>query len=147
MTIEQKQRALEAMAANRALEKAKWEQNNPGKLRFYLVDASGEGLFTAECQAELRTIIEPLRAQNIGVEAPFMAVDGANAVSGFVGEVIVPIINATSPLIVAALAGWFKKSERVVRMEKGDLKLEARNVEELKQMSEIYKSLEREQTP
>jgi hypothetical protein len=34
MTVEQKRQALEAMAANEALEKAKWRKENPGKIRF-----------------------------------------------------------------------------------------------------------------
>jgi hypothetical protein len=118
-----------------------------GEDSVYLVNAPGEIEFTAANQADLRKVIEPLLAGKIGVEAPFIAVDAADSVSGFVGEIIVPLANATGPLIIAALAGWFKRGERKVRFEDGDLKLEASTVAEIGELIEMAKRRKENERP
>lgn len=80
-----------------------------GKISIWLERASDDAdTFTAEHQAELRAVVTALRDQGIGIEAPFMAMDAADAVGGYTGQIVIELIKAASPLLTGAVIAWLK---------------------------------------
>ena len=73
--------------------------------------------FTEEHQVELRAVVDALREQRVALEAPFLAVDAADAVSGYTGQLIISLVQASSPFLTAALVAWLKRPGRKVRVE------------------------------
>jgi hypothetical protein len=74
--------------------------------------------FTRPFQAELYEVIGPLlREKELKVEAPFMALDSADAFSGYIGQLIIPLAQIASPIVSAALVAWLKRPSRNVRVE------------------------------
>jgi hypothetical protein len=126
-----KEAALEAMAAKGAEEEAAWRKNNVGKVRFYLVNAPDDPpTFSAEGQVNLRSVIVALEENKIEADAPFMAVDSVDAVSGYTGEIAV-LAKAFGPALIGILVAWLQsKAGRKVRYKDGDIEVEARTVEE-----------------
>jgi hypothetical protein len=75
--------------------------------------------FTRDHQAELREVLGPLlRDKELEVHASFMAVDAADAVSGYTGELIVALASIASPLVTHVLVAWLqRKPGRKLRIE------------------------------
>ncbi|TGB31561.1 hypothetical protein [Burkholderia thailandensis] len=124
-----------AVAARFAREEERWRRENPGKVRFYLRQAPDESpTFSVEGQAALRKVVTAIRENQIKVDAPVMALDSAEAVGGFTGEIAV-LIQAVSPILTGILGAWLQsKAGRKVRLKIGDIEVEARTVEEADQL-------------
>ncbi len=64
-----------------------------------------------------------------------MALDSAEAVGGYTGEIAV-LLQAVSPLLTGILGAWLQsKAGRKVRLKVGDIEIEARTVEEADQLA------------
>jgi hypothetical protein len=103
--------------------------------------------FTRDHQAELHELLGPLlRDKELKVDAPFMALDSADAVSGYTGEVIIALAYIARPLITHALVAWIRrKPGRKIRVEfhpGGKVKTVEAQTEE--QVLSIAKALEQE---
>jgi len=101
------QAAEESEARRQAGQVAIWLERGPD-------DAE---TFTRGHQAELREVLGPiLRDKGLEVDAPFMTLDSADAVSGYTGEVIIAL--ASIPAITKVLVAWIqRKPGRKVRVE------------------------------
>lgn len=98
-----KDEALAANAARLARKEARWRRENPGKVRFYLLNAPDEPpTFSAEGQSALRKVLLALRDNHIDMVAPIMALDSADAVGGYIGEIAV-LIQALNPILTGIL--------------------------------------------
>jgi hypothetical protein len=101
--------------------------------------------FTRDHQAELHEVLGPLlRDKELKVEAPFMALDSAGAVSGYTGQLIIAL--ASIPAITKVLVAWIqRKPGRKVRVEfhpSGKVKtIEAQTAE---QVLSLAKALDQE---
>jgi hypothetical protein len=75
--------------------------------------------FTKDRQAELREVLSPiLHDKELEAKAPFMALDSADAVSGYTGQFILSLAQIASPVLTAALVAWLKgRPGRKVRVE------------------------------
>ena len=75
--------------------------------------------FTKDHQAELYELLGPLlRDKEFKVEALFMALDSADAVSGYTGQLIISLAQIASPVLTAALVAWLKgRPGRKVRVQ------------------------------
>lgn len=126
---------LAAIAARFAREEERWRQDNPGKVRFYLVNAPDEPpTFSVDGQSALREVVSALRDNRIDADTPVMALDSAEAVGGYTGEIAV-LIQAVSPVLTGILGAWVQsKVGRKVRLKVGDIEVEARTVEEAEQL-------------
>jgi hypothetical protein len=119
--------ALDAMAAKWADEEQAWRKKNVGKVRFYLEPPT----FSTEGQVDLGRVIAALKENGIEADAPFMALDSADAVSGYTGEIAV-LATAFGPVLSGILCAWLQsKASRKVRLKDGDIEVEARTVEEV----------------
>jgi hypothetical protein len=133
-----KWRALEAEESERRKQEGKisiWLRRGP-------IDAE---TFTHEHQVELRTVVDALPREGLELEAPFLAVDAADAISGYTGQLIISLVQDASPFLTAALVAWLKRPGRRVRVEfhpNGRLKtIEAQTDE---QVLSITKALDEE---
>ena len=106
-----------------------------GKIAVWLERSPDDAeTFTPEHQVELQGVVGTLRAQGVELEAPFLAVDAADAVSGYTGQLIASL--AASPILTAAAVAWIKgRQGRRVRIEffpNGKVKkIEAQTAEEV----------------
>ena len=103
--------------------------------------------FTKDHQAELYELLGPLlRDKEFKVEALFMALDSADAVSGYTGQLIISLAQIASPVLTAALVAWLKgRPSRKVRIEfhpNGKVKTVEAQTEE--QVLTIAKALDQE---
>jgi hypothetical protein len=75
--------------------------------------------FTRDHQTELQEVLGPLlRDKELEVDASFMALDAADAVSGYTGELIVALASIASPLVTHVLVAWLqRKPGRKLRVE------------------------------
>ncbi len=107
---------------------AKWEAHEAkeaarrmqeGKIAIWLGRAEDDApTFTHEHQAELRDVLGALHDKGIELEAPFMALDAADAVSGYTGQLIISLAQIAAPVLTAALVAWLKgRPGRKVRVE------------------------------
>lgn len=140
--VDPKEKALAAIAARFAREEAIWQHNNPGKVRFYLLNASDDSpRFTRAEQSAIREIISALRESKIEVDASFMTMDSVDAVSGYTGEIAV-LIQAIGPILTGILGAWLQsKAGRKVRLKIGDIEVEARTVQEVEQLLQRAQAL------
>src|ERR1700738_3763772 len=115
-----KEEALAAIAARFAKEEADWRRNNPGKVRFYLLNAPDEPpTFSAEGQSAIREVVSALQENNIDADTPFMVMDSTDAVSGYTGEIAV-LLQAVGPVLTGILGAWVQsKVGRKVRLKVG----------------------------
>lgn len=141
-----KEEMLAAIAARFAREEERWRRENPGKVRFYLRQAPDESpTFSVEGQAALRKVVSAIRESHIKVDAPVMALDSAEAVGGFTGEIAV-LVQAVSPILTGILGAWLQsKAGRKVRLKVGDIEVEARTVEEADQLLQRAQALQASQ--
>jgi hypothetical protein len=137
---------LAASAARFAKEELRWRQENPGKVRFYLVSGEEDPpTFTFEGQSAIREVISALKANKIEADMPFMVMDSVEATSGYTGEIAV-LIQAVSPILTGILAAWLQsKAGRKVRLKVGDIEVEARTVEEADQLLQRAQALQASQ--
>ena len=101
--------------------------------------------FTKDHQAELHEVLGPLlRDKELKVEAPFMALDSADAVGGYTGQLIIAL--ASIPAITKVLVAWIqRKPGRKIRVEfhpSGKVKTVEAQTEE--QVLSLAKALDRE---
>jgi hypothetical protein len=106
--------------------------------------------FTKDHQADLHEVLGPLlRDKELKADAPFMALDSAEAVSGYTGEVIIALAYIARPLITHALVAWIKrKPGRKIRVEfhpGGEAKTVEAQTEE--QVLALVKALDQEARP
>nr|WP_057929968.1 hypothetical protein [Burkholderia ambifaria] len=141
-----KEEILAAIAARFAREEEHWRRDNPGKVRFYLVNAVDEPpTFSVEGQAALRGVVSALRENGIKADTPVMALDSAEAVGGYTGEIAV-LLHAVSPVLTGILGAWVQsKVGRKVRLKVGDIEVEARTVEEAGQLLQQAQALQASQ--
>src|SRR5690348_3393653 len=89
-----------------------------GKVAIWLERGPADAeTFTKEHQVELHGIVDALRKQGVELEAPFLAVDAANAVGGYTGQLVVALAQIASPVVMAVLVAWLKRPGRKVRVE------------------------------
>jgi hypothetical protein len=90
-----------------------------GKVAIWLERGPNDAeTFTKEHQAELHDIIGALHKDGIELEAPFMAVDAADAIGGYTGQLVISLAQSASPFLLAALVAWLKgRPPRKVRIE------------------------------
>jgi hypothetical protein len=144
---EERKKAYARWAADGAEESERRRQE--GKVAIWLDRGPGDAeTFTKELQAELYAIVDPIRLGGVDLEAPFLAADDISAVSGYVGQLIVPLAQIASPLVAVALVAWIKgRAGRKARMEfhpDGRLKMiEAQTPEEVISM---FKAVEPQPT-
>ncbi len=137
MTRDWKKEAFEAWAMQWAAEEAAWRKNNLGKIRIYLDNSEDEPVFSTRGQVGLHEVVNALRAQKIEIDAPFMTLDAADAVGGYTGEIAV-LATAFGPLLTGILGAWLQsKSSRKVRLKDGDIEVEARTVEEVRELLDM----------
>jgi hypothetical protein len=116
-----------------------------GKIAIWLERSPDDAeTFTKEHQAELRGVVGAIREKGVELEAPFMAVDAVDAVSGYTGELIIAITSI--PAIAQVLVAWVKrKSGSKLRVEfHPDGKLKSVEAQTEKQVLSIAEALERE---
>jgi hypothetical protein len=109
-------KAFARWAAEAAEESERRRQT--GKIAIWLDRSPNDPeTFTKDHQAELHEVLGPLlRDKELEVDAPFLALDSADAVSGYTGEVIIAITSI--PAIAQVLVAWVKrKPGRRVRVE------------------------------
>lgn len=87
-----------------------------------------------------------LRDKGLEVKAPFMALNSADAVSGYTGQLIISLAQIASPVLTAALVAWLKgRPSRKVRVEfhpSGKVKTVEAQTEE--QVLSLAKALDQE---
>jgi hypothetical protein len=90
-----------------------------GKIAIWLGRAEDDApTFSHNHQAELRDVLGTLREKGIELEAPFLTLDAADAVSGYTGQLIISLAQIASPVLTAALVAWLKgRPSRKVRVE------------------------------
>jgi len=138
-----KEEALAAIATKFAEEEMRWRQENPGKVRFYLLRAPDEPpTFSKEGQSALGEIASALHENSIDADMPIMALDSADATGGLTGQIAV-IIQALGPVMAGILGAWLQsKVGRKVRLKLGDFEAEASTVQEVEQLIQRAKELQ-----
>jgi hypothetical protein len=104
--------------------------------------------FTRDHQAELHELLDPvLRDKELGVDAPFMTLDAADAVSGYTGQIIIALASISA--ITKILVAWIqRKPGRKIRVEfhpRGKVKTVEAQTEE--QVLSLVKALDQEARP
>lgn len=139
---------MAAIAAHRAREEERWRRENPGKIRFYLLNALDEPpIFSAEGQSAFKNVVSALRDSCIDADAPFMTMDSVESISGYTGE-IVTLFQAVSPVLTGLLGAWLQsRAGRRLRLKFEGIEVEANNAQEitdmLQQVREFRDSQER----
>jgi len=121
---------------------ARWQQEydllhaqrkEQGLATIELVHADDEAsTFTHAYQDEFQALKDQISAAGIEVEAPFLAVDSADAVSGHTGELIVSAALVTG-IMIGFVAAWLqKKNGRKIILRFGDRVIEATTKEQLR---------------
>ena len=127
-----KEEALAAMAAKRTREEARWRRENPGKVRFYLLNAQDEPpKYSEEGQSGIRSVVTALRDNQIQADASFMTMDAVDAVGGYTGEIAL-LLQAVSPVLTGILGAWLQsRAGRKLRLKFDDIEIEANNPQEV----------------
>ena len=147
---EMREEAYKAYVARRqAFEAAESERRRQaGQVAIWLDRSPDDAeTFTRQLQAELYEVLGPLlRDKELEIEAPFMTLDSADAVSGYIGQLIIPLAQIASPVLTAALVAWLKgRPSRKVRVEfhpSGKVKTVEAQTEE--QVLSLAKALDQE---
>jgi hypothetical protein len=126
-----------------------WEQEHErrkeaGLATIRLVpEAEEPPVFSHDFQAEFRSAKASLSENGVQVEAPFMALDAADAVSGYAGELLIPFIQFVGPAVGLVVGAWLQsKAGRKVRIKIGDVEIEATTKKSLTE-AELEKILKR----
>ena len=144
--VDAKEEALAAIAAHFAREEDRWRRENPGKVRFYLLNAPDEpAIFSTEGQSAISKVVSALRDNRIDVDTPVMVLDSVEAVGGYTGEIAV-LIQTVGPLLTGILGAWLQsKAGRKVRIKVNDIEVEARTVHEAEQLLQQAQALQARQ--
>lgn len=126
-----------------------WEQEHQrrkeaGLATIRLVPETDEPpVFSHDFQAEFRGVKASLTENGVQVEAPFMALDSANAVSGYTGELLISFVQFVGPVVGVVVGAWLQsKAGRKVRIKIGDVEIEASTKNSLT-TAELEKILQR----
>jgi hypothetical protein len=145
---EWKKEAYEAYVARRKAHEAEQSEirRQAGQVAIWLDRSPDDAeTFTKDHQAELREVLNPiLRDKRLEVDAPFLALDAADAVSGYTGQLIIAL--ASIPAITKVLVAWIqRKPGRKIRVEfhpSGKVKTVEAQTEE--QVLSLAKALDQE---
>lgn len=123
------------IAAHRAREEERWRRENPGRIRFYLVNAPDEPpVFSAAGQSAFGNVVSALRDNHIEATASFMVMDSVERGGGYTGE-IVALLQAVSPVLTGLLGAWLQsRAGRKLRLKFDDIEVEANNAQEIANM-------------
>lgn len=142
------------VARQQAFEAEESEQRRQqGKVAIWLEPGPTDGhTFTREHQDVLGAVVGDLRKHAEDLDAPFMALDSIDTVGGYTGQVIIPIIQAASPVLTAVVVAWIKgKPGRKVRVQfhpSGKLKtIEAETEEQVRSLAEALDQEARVRVP
>lgn len=126
---------MAAVAAHRAREEERWRRENPGKIRFYLLNAPDEPpIFSAEGQSAFESVISAIRDNGIDVGALFMVMDSVESAGGYTGEIVV-LFQAVSPVLTTLLGAWLQsRAGRRLRLNFDGIEVEANNTQEIADM-------------
>jgi Asp-tRNA(Asn)/Glu-tRNA(Gln) amidotransferase A subunit family amidase len=122
-------------------------QMQAGKIAIWLERAPDDAeTFTKEHQAALDGAVDALRKNGVELEAPFLAVDAADAVSGYTGQLIISLASFASSIVTAALVAWLKgRPGRKIRVQfHPDGKLKTVEAQTPEQVLSIVEALEKE---
>lgn len=109
------------------------------------MNALNEPTFSVDSQSALRKVVSALRDNHIDADTPIMALDSAEAVGGYTGEIAV-LIQAVSPVLTGILGAWLQsRAGRKVHLRVGDIEVEARTVEEADQLLQRAQALQASQ--
>lgn len=100
--------------------------------------------FSAEYQAELRSLLDALRVADIAAVSRTMALDSAESFGGQLGEFAIPIVKYGLPALSGIIVGWLKgRAGRKVKVEffadGGPKKIEAPTADEVITMLEAVR--------
>jgi hypothetical protein len=93
-----------------------WEQEHErrkeaGLATIRLVPQADEPpVFSHHFQAEFRSVKASLNENGVQIEAPFMALDAADAVSGCTGDLLIPFIQFVGPAIGVVVGAYARAS-------------------------------------
>jgi hypothetical protein len=120
-----RQRAEELWQKQWDLEHEKRKEAGLATIR--VVPAEDEApVFSREFQAEFRELRKALRDNGLEAESPFMTLDSADAVSGFIGELVIPFAKIAAPVVGVVVGAWLhSKAGRKVKIKVGDVQVEA----------------------
>ncbi len=101
--------------------------------RLTLVRATqDEASFSPGYQAELRQFYSLARAEGDVIVAVGFETDGQGGGDGFVGEFLLPVMQAIGPSLVAAARAWVQgRAGRKLRLRIGDTEIESSRPSEL----------------
>ena len=139
----------EMRAEAEAYWRRQWEQEHErrkdaGLATIRLVPEADEApVFSHEFQAEFRNVKASFSENGVQVETPFMALDSADAVSGYTGELLTSFIQFVGPVVGVVVGAWLQsKAGRKVRIKIGDVEIEASTKNSLTK-AELEKILQR----
>jgi hypothetical protein len=109
------------------------QRKEAGLATIQLVQTADEApTFSHEYQAEFRDLKKALTAGGVNAETPFLALDSADAVSGYTGEIIVSFAFIAGSVVTGVVGAWLRKRPgRKVIIRIGDNRLEASTMEDL----------------
>jgi hypothetical protein len=135
---------------------ARWEaheveeadrRRQEGKIAIWLGRAEDDApTFSHDHQADLHSVLGALRQEGIELEAPFLAVDAADAVSGYTGQLIISLAQIAAPVLTGALVAWLKgRPGRKVRLQfHPDGKLKSIEAQTPEQVLELMRAARQE---
>jgi hypothetical protein len=141
LTPEQEKELANIFAANRARQEAlsKKERMEAGEVEIFLMNSPDDPpVFSPENQAELQSVLHAFRREGIEATPLVMRTDSADAAGGFIGEFLIPFIQASAPTVGVIVAAWIHgRLGRKARIEVGDTKVEATTVEEVDKLLKL----------
>jgi hypothetical protein len=139
----------ETRAEAEARWRRQWEQEHErrkeaGLATIRLVPEADEPpVFSHDFQAEFRGVKASLSENGVQVEAPFMALDAVDAVSGYTGELLITFVQFVGPAVGLVVGAWLhSKAGRKVKIKIGDVEIEATTKNSLTE-AELEKILQR----
>jgi hypothetical protein len=117
------------------------------EIRLTLVPAGDDGdRFSEGCQRELRHFYDQLRAGQTQVRPRIFTMDSVGAGGGLVGEFVIPLAQVIGPVLGGAAVAWLQgRAGRKLRLNVGDVEVEARTPEEIEQLLKQAQALQTRQ--
>lgn len=135
----------EAMARwQRQWDEEHTRRKEAGLATIYLIPEANEPpVFSHPFQAEFRSIKASFSENDIQAETPFMALDSADAVSGYTGEFLISFAQLVAPVVGVIVGAWLQsKAGRKIKIKIGDVEIEAPTKDALTK-AELEKMLQR----